>query len=97
MLEWNANVISINEQVELNLAETLIIAEEAKIKHPNVRGENKVMTSDFHVFLNSKNKSISTQMALQVKYTKDEPSRDCRRPKTLRQYSYEKQTIPNRS
>ena len=26
-----------------------------------------------------------------------EPSRDCRRPKTLRQYSYEKQTIPNRS
>ena len=71
LLEWNANVISINEQVELNLAETLIIAEEAKIKHPNVRGENKVMTSDFHVFLNSKNKSISTQMALQVKYTKD--------------------------
>ena len=71
LLEWNANVISINEQVELNLAETLIIAEEAKIKHPNVRGENNVMTSDFHVFLNSKNKSISTQMALQVKYTKD--------------------------
>ena len=27
----------------------------------------------------------------------NEPSRDCRRPKTLRQYSYEKQTIPNRS
>ena len=26
-----------------------------------------------------------------------EPSRDCRRPKTLRQYPYEKQTIPNRS
>ena len=28
---------------------------------------------------------------------KFEPSRDCRRPKTLRQYPYEKQTIPNRS
>ena len=27
----------------------------------------------------------------------NEPSRDCRRPKTLRQYPYEKQTIPNRS
>ena len=26
-----------------------------------------------------------------------EPPRDCRRPKTLRQYPYEKQTIPNRS
>ena len=29
--------------------------------------------------------------------TENEPSRDCRRPKTLRQYPYEKQTIPNRS
>ncbi len=26
-----------------------------------------------------------------------EPSRDCRRPKTLRQYRYEKQTIQGRS
>ena len=26
---------------------------------------------------------------------KDEPSRDCRRPKTLRQYPYENQTILN--
>lgn len=33
----------------------------------------------------------------QVTDSLNEPSRDCRRPKTLRQYSYEKQTIPNRS
>ena len=49
LFEWNANVVSINEQFALNLAETLALAEEANNKHPNIRGEDKVMTSDFYI------------------------------------------------
>ena len=41
--------------------------------------------------------SLSYKLAEDVRPLTAEPSRDCRRPKTLRQYSYEKQTIPNRS
>ena len=71
LFEWNRNVVSINEQFALNLAETLALAEEAIIKHPNIRGEDKVITSDFYITLNAKNKSMTSQMALQVKYAKD--------------------------
>lgn len=71
LFEWNTNVVSINEQFELNLEETLALAKEAKIKHPSIKGENKVMTSDFYITLNAKNKAMTSQMALQVKYAKD--------------------------
>ena len=46
---------------------------------------------------------VSTDHEGNIKLSEDEwlglfeLSRDCRRPKTLRQYPYEKQTIPNRS
>ena len=59
-----------------------------------------------HVQLNGYNRTTFPQMAATAGVTNfnqviacgtSEPSRDCRRPKTLRQYRYEKQTIPNRS
>ena len=71
LFEWNTNVVSINEQFALNLEETLALATEANIKHPSIRGKNKVMTSDFYITLNAKNKAMTSQMALQVKYAKD--------------------------
>lgn len=71
LFEWNANVVSINEQFPLNLEETLALATEANIKHPNIRDENKLMTSDFYITLNAKNKAMTSQMVLQVKYAKD--------------------------
>lgn len=71
LFEWNTNVVAINEQFALNLEETLALAMEVNIKHPSIRGENKVMTSDFYITLNAKNKAMTSQMALQVKYAKD--------------------------
>ena len=71
LFEWSSNVVSINEQFALNLEETLTLALQANINHPSIRGENKVMTSDFYITLNAKNESMKTQMALQVKYAKD--------------------------
>ena len=71
LFEWNANVVLINEQFALNLEETLALATEANIKHPNISGENKVMTSDFYITLNAKNEAMTSQMALKVKYAKD--------------------------
>nr|WP_144918440.1 TnsA endonuclease N-terminal domain-containing protein [Moraxella osloensis] len=71
LFEWNINVVSINEQFELSLKETLALAEEANIKHPSIKGEDKVMTSDFYITLNAENKAMTSQMALQVKYAKD--------------------------
>ncbi|PNP97036.1 TnsA endonuclease N-terminal domain-containing protein [Moraxella sp. RCAD0137] len=56
LFEWNANVVSIDEQFALNLEETIALATEANIRHPRIRGENKVMTSDFYITLNAKNK-----------------------------------------
>lgn len=71
LFEWNTNVVSIDEQFALNLEETLALATEVNIKHPSIRGENKVMTSDFCITLNAKNKAMTSQMALQVKYARD--------------------------
>ncbi|QHG10789.1 DUF4158 domain-containing protein (plasmid) [Moraxella osloensis] len=67
-------------------------------KNPNKPIPTKFIKKRWH-------KLIYTDDGIDVRYyelcvlseLKNEPSRDCRRPKTLRQYSYEKQTIPNRS
>lgn len=85
LFEWNANVISIKEQFPLNLKETLAIAEDANIKHPAIKGEKKVMTTDFYVTSNGKDKSITSQTAFQVKYAKD-----LDKPRTLEKIEIER-------
>lgn len=47
------------------------MAEEFNIKHLSIRGDDKVITYDFYITLNAKNKAMTSQMALQVKYAKD--------------------------
>lgn len=58
LFEWNENILEINEQIELNLDETLLIANEAGIKHPTKDGNNKVMTSDFYITFYKSNRPI---------------------------------------
>ncbi|MPX19314.1 heteromeric transposase endonuclease subunit TnsA [Moraxella catarrhalis] len=71
LFEWNENVLEINEQIELNLDETLLIANEAGIKHPTKDGNNKVMTSDFYITFYKSNRPSIAQLAIQAKYSKD--------------------------
>lgn len=71
LFEWNENALEINEQIELNLDETLLIANEAGIKHPTKDGNNKVMTSDFYITFYKSNRPGIAQLAIQAKYSKD--------------------------
>ena len=48
-LEWSPIVLDIREQFPLNYDNTLIIAEDKQVKHPSVRGDIHIMTSDFYV------------------------------------------------
>lgn len=66
LFEWNDNVLEINEQIELNLEETLLIANEAGIKHPSKDGNNKVMTSDFYIAFYKSNRPSIAQLAIQA-------------------------------
>lgn len=67
-LEWSPTVLDIREQFPLNYDDTLIIAEEKQVKHPSVRGNIHIMTSDFYVVSSNENYS---QFVLQAKYSKD--------------------------
>ena len=67
-LEWSPTVLDIREQFPLNYDDTLIIAEEKQVKHPSVRGDIHIMTSDFYVVSSNENYS---QFVLQAKYSKD--------------------------
>lgn len=67
-LEWSPTVLDIREQFPLNYDDTLTIAEEKQVKHPSVRGDIHIMTSDFYVVSSNENYS---QFVLQAKYSKD--------------------------
>ena len=67
-LEWNTGITDIREQFPLKFDETLKIAEDMQVKHPAIRGNIHVMTSDFYVVTSDKKFS---QLALQAKYSKD--------------------------
>lgn len=68
VLEWSPTFFDIREQFPLNYNTTLKIAEDKQIKHPSVRGDIHIMSSEFYVV--SVNKD-SRQFALQAKYSKD--------------------------
>ncbi|MCX7745576.1 MAG: TnsA endonuclease N-terminal domain-containing protein [Clostridia bacterium] len=60
MLEWSDVVTDIREQFPMDLEETLDIADNLGIKHPENRGSKTpyIMTSDFMITLNVKGKEI---------------------------------------
>lgn len=47
--DWNPRVECIYEQVALDPKRTILLSQEAGIRHPSVRGETVVMTTDFLV------------------------------------------------
>lgn len=67
-LEWSPEITDIREQFPLKFDETLGIAENMQVKHPAMRGNIHVMTSDFYVV--SSNKEFS-QFVLQAKYSEE--------------------------
>jgi len=69
LLEWNPAVTDIREQFPLRLEDTLILAEEANIRHPEVGGYTKIMSSDFVVDLFAP--SGPERLAIQVKDSSD--------------------------
>ncbi|MDE2420548.1 MAG: heteromeric transposase endonuclease subunit TnsA [Gammaproteobacteria bacterium] len=80
-LDWMEHVQDIREQFPLRLDETLEIASNCGIKHPNVRGINQVMTSDFLV-----DSSSHKQFAIQVK-----PLSELKDPRTIEKLEIERQ------
>ena len=54
-LEWSPTVLDIREQFPLNYDTTLKIAED---KHPSVRGDIHIMSSDFYVVSSNKDSSV---------------------------------------
>ncbi|WP_395338516.1 TnsA endonuclease N-terminal domain-containing protein [Ningiella sp. W23] len=81
-LDWATEVVDIREQFPLSLEKTIQIATEKGLKHPAVRGENIVMTSDF--FVTQTNQSIPN-FVIQAKY-----SDDVRKPRTKEKLLIEK-------
>ncbi|MGO2263490.1 TnsA endonuclease N-terminal domain-containing protein [Halomonas sp.] len=69
LLEWNPSVTDIREQFPLRIEDTLSLAEEASIRHPEAGGFHQVMSSDLVVDL-----SMPTgpqRLAIQVKVSSD--------------------------
>ena len=66
-LNWSANIRDIREQYPLKREDTLAIAKTLGIKHPSFGGTAAVMSSDFFVDCDDKDRR---QFVLQVKYSK---------------------------
>lgn len=81
-LEWSPKVIDIREQFPLKFDDTLKIAEDIQVKHPAIRGNIHVMTSDFYVVHSNRDCS---QLVLQAKYSKD-----LMKPRTLEKLEIER-------
>jgi hypothetical protein len=64
LLEWSSVVEDIREQFPLDLQTTLSIARDLEFRHPMLRGEKIVMTTDFLALTPSKSEPYA---ALQVK------------------------------
>ena len=68
ILEWHTDSADIREQFPLRLEDTRLIADEARIKHPECQGTLQIMSSDFLV--NTRNLE-RPKFALQAKYSED--------------------------
>jgi hypothetical protein len=62
--EWESQTIDIREQFPLRLEESRELARQLEIKHPNVRGVDQIISTDFLVDV--KNETVH-QFAVQVK------------------------------
>jgi len=69
LLEWNSTVSDIREQFPLHVEDTLRLAEEANIRHPEIGGYTQVMSTDFVVDFSAS--SGARRMAIQVKSSSD--------------------------
>ena len=67
-IDWKPSTLDIREQFPLILDDTLDIAKEAGIHHPEMEGIKQVMTSDFLVDTADKNRP---KFVLQAKYIRD--------------------------
>ncbi|EKI2248623.1 MULTISPECIES: TnsA endonuclease N-terminal domain-containing protein [Gammaproteobacteria] len=68
LFDWNPSVTDIREQYPLRLEDTIELAAQARIRHPEVRGQIQVMSTDFLV---DTNKPELPRMAIQVKTSSD--------------------------
>ncbi len=68
LFDWNPVVTDIREQYPLRLDDTIEIATQAGIRHPEMRGQVQVMSTDFLVDTNKQN---LPRMAIQVKTSSD--------------------------
>lgn len=63
LFNWNPAVSDIREKYPLRFEDTIEIAKDAGIRHPSIRGKNKVMYTDFLLDLNTPE---CQRMAIQV-------------------------------
>jgi len=82
LFDWNSSVTDIREQFPLKLDDTCELAEQAGIRHPEVRGQIQVMSTDFLVDTNRPEKA---KMAVQVK-----TSSDLSNPRTIEKLELER-------
>ncbi|WP_291329361.1 TnsA endonuclease C-terminal domain-containing protein [Desulfovibrio sp. UCD-KL4C] len=81
-LEWNEEICDIREQFPLRREDTLVLAEEAGIRHPSISGVPHYMSSDFLV--NSTRES-EPKFAIQVK-----PVKELFKPRTVEKLELER-------
>ena len=81
LADWDDNVGDIKEQFALDPVVTSLLAKEASITHPSVRGRPIVMTTDLLIKQNNKNEST----AIQVK-----PSEELEDPRTVEKLELER-------
>ncbi|WP_000202886.1 TnsA endonuclease N-terminal domain-containing protein, partial [Vibrio sp. RC586] len=82
LFDWNPSVTDIREQYPLRLEDTIELAVQARIHHPEVRGQIQVMSTDFLV---DTNKPELPRMAIQVK-----TSSDLSNPRTIEKLELER-------
>lgn len=68
LFDWNSTVTDIREQYPLRLEDTLKLATDAGIRHPEVGGQVQVMSTDLLVDTNRPN---TPRLAIQVKTSTD--------------------------
>lgn len=69
LLEWNPAVTDIREQFPLRVEDTMALAEEANIRHPEAGGHTQIMSSDFVIDVSAQ--SGPQRLAIQVKVSSD--------------------------
>ncbi|WP_297391538.1 TnsA endonuclease N-terminal domain-containing protein [Acidiferrobacter sp.] len=82
LFDWNPHVTDIREQYPLRLDDTLEIATQAGIRHPAMKGQPQVMSTDF--LLDTKDES-RPKIAIQAK-----TSSDLAKPRTIEKLELER-------